>query len=114
MAKNKLNPLEKFTSEQLRSELARRENENGKWGFVVIDDSDAEEDDQPLFGIVTVEDWERDHALSDCSLGRSVSLPKDFWESQESQYAYSGKGGVEGGKRMLIDAGFKYLGILDI
>ena len=114
MAKNNVKALEKFTSEELRAEIARRENVVNKWGFVEIDDSDAEDGDNPVFGIVTIEEWEKTGAVGDYSLGHSVSLPDDFVESYESHYEYRGPGGVKKGKDLLAKAGFKYLGVVDI
>lgn len=113
MAKNNEKALSKFTSEELLAEVSRRQNKNKGWGFVVIDDSDAEEGDCPRFGIVEIAEYEKDGGLADYSLGDRVSLPDCFVEAQEGQYDLLG-GDVKKGKDLLTKSGFKYLGIVDI
>ena len=104
--------LAKFTSAELSAEIARRENDK-KWGFVIIDDSDADEEDHPRFGIVAVDEWQKNHYLGDYSLGDQVSLPPGFDEVQESTFEYR-RGDVNQGKAILIQAGFQDFGVMDI
>ena len=106
--------LAKFTTEELHAEVARRQDKNKGWGFVIIDDSDAEDGDNPCFGIVSLDEWDKTGSIGDYSLGHRVTLPECFVESQESRYEYRGPGGVNQGKKILKLAGFKLLGTMDI
>ena len=114
MAKDNVKALDKFTSEELLAEVSRRKNQNKGWGFVYIDDSDAEPGDKPRFGIVEIAEWEKDGCLGDYCLGNRISLPKFFTESSESQYEYLGKGGKNEAVRLLKLSGFEYLGVMGI
>lgn len=71
--------------------------------FMVIDDQD-----EPYFGLVTKEYWEREHCLSDYGFDNHDSLPPGFSEVSESEYVYD-KGqytSFEEAKRALLAAGF--------
>ncbi len=104
--------LAKFTSDELAAEVARRGND-GKWGYVVIDDSEAGEDDDPRFGIVTPEHWNKYQCIEDYSLCNSVLLPAGFTEVQEATYDFL-DGDLTYGEELLQKAGFVRLGVMDI